>query len=67
MQKHEAYKGFTLSWEDPPTAVQGWLVTITSHDLAYRAMIVPGAEVVAADTLAYALAKARSYVRCLLR
>jgi hypothetical protein len=63
MTKTEAYKGFTISWEEPPLTSAYWTANVASEDADLNALMRRhGAEVINGSTRDDMLAKARRYI-----
>jgi len=63
MTKTEAYKGFTISWEEPPLTSAYWTANVASEDVDLNALMRRHeAEVINGSTRDDMLAKARRYI-----
>jgi hypothetical protein len=67
MNKTELYKGFTISWQEPPQTSAKWTANVASEDRRlYDLMGRKGAEIIDGNTRDEMLIKARQYVDKLL-
>lgn len=67
MMKTEDYKGFTISWPEPPETGAGWTANVASGDPGLYALLhCRGAEVKVGRTCEEMLAEAKKYIDALL-
>lgn len=65
--KSESYRGYEISWVEPPLTSAGWTVNVASEDRAlYALMRQPGSEVITRPTRDAAVAAAKIYIDGLL-
>lgn len=65
--KEESYKGFVISWQEPPMISGIWTANVaTDSPQLFSLMGRNGAEVIEAQTREEMLAKARQYIDRLL-
>ena len=68
MTKAEDYKGFIVSWEEPPLTSAYWTANVASDDANLNALMGHGgAEVINGRTRDDMLDKARSYIDGLVK
>jgi hypothetical protein len=56
-QRSEAYRGFSISWLDPPLNPDRWTSNITTEDASYLRIMSRGATVVNGRTCTEMLAR----------
>lgn len=66
MHRTEIYRGFEISWEDPPLTSDRWTVNIASNDPPLMAMLGSSAKVIDAATRDETIAKAKRSIDHLL-
>jgi hypothetical protein len=63
MEKNEAYRGFTITWQEPPLTTAYWTANVASeHRHLYVLMKHPGAEIINGRTRDEMLDAARKYI-----
>jgi hypothetical protein len=65
--KDENYRGFIISWQEPPTMGNGWTANVATDSPHLLSLIGRnGSEVIQAQTRDEMIAKARQYIDRLL-
>jgi hypothetical protein len=63
MEKNEVYRGFTITWQEPPLTTAWWTANVASeHWHLSTLMKHPGTEVINASTTNEMLDTARKYI-----
>lgn len=63
MNKDETYKGFTISWQEPPLTSAKWTANVASEDPhLYALMGQHGAKVIDGQTRDAMIAAAKRYI-----
>jgi hypothetical protein len=67
MTKTDVYRGFTISWEEPPQTSAYWTADVASEEARLNALMRRhGAEVINGSTRDEMIANARKYIDALL-
>lgn len=67
MEKREEYRGYAISWQEPPMTSAEWVVNVASDDRHLQDRIGKGAKVISGQSRDDAITKAKAYIDGLLK